>query len=248
MNDLVFMQDGQALTDSLIIADHYGKEHFNVMAAVRGVIDDLPELEGELTFQLASYVDAQNKERPFYRMNRDGAILLTNTFKGRKARQKQWQFIQLFNAMEKHIKEGEPSPVQTVATQTAKALELVTERLEALEAKIDLERTPSAGPDKVSSADLWKRWRPSMRLGRYKHPRLHGAITAMMIADGVKRSRDWSARPVCIFDEKEADTWFHEKGRKRIRAFIKRMDKRPFKKAGVPTRQDVLPFHTRSST
>lgn len=46
---------------------------------------DLPELGGGRTFALTSYIDCQGKERPKFIMNRDGTMLLTNTFKGRKA-------------------------------------------------------------------------------------------------------------------------------------------------------------------
>ncbi|MEM8950245.1 MAG: Rha family transcriptional regulator, partial [Pseudomonadota bacterium] len=97
--DLVFEQDGEATTDSLIIAEYFGKRPGDVMRVIREIAEDLPEIS-QRTFALSDYVDVRGKIQPKYVMNRDGAMLITNTFKGKKARQKQWQFIQLFNAME----------------------------------------------------------------------------------------------------------------------------------------------------
>ena len=107
MNDLAFLQDGQAMTDSLIVAGYFQREHRNVLQTIRGIEADLPEISNGLTFQRVEYLDAKGEARPKVIMNRDGALLLLNRFKGRKARLKQWRVIQAFNALEHRVRELE---------------------------------------------------------------------------------------------------------------------------------------------
>ena len=58
----VTTQTEQTIT-SLEVAELTGKEHKNVLADIRNVISQLED-GPELNFQLGSYKDAQNQERP----------------------------------------------------------------------------------------------------------------------------------------------------------------------------------------
>lgn len=112
MNDLVFLQDGQAMTDSLIMAEYFEKRHSHVLDTIREILSDLPEASSQPTFRPRDYVDCRGKTQPKFDLNRDGAILLLNTFKGRKARLKQWQVIQAMNALEAHVKRLEAEQLE----------------------------------------------------------------------------------------------------------------------------------------
>lgn len=76
--------DGQVLTTSLNVAEVYGKEHQNVMKKIRHFIEIVPEL-AEVNFNLGSYTDPNNQERPMYYMDRKGFAMLVNKFTGDKA-------------------------------------------------------------------------------------------------------------------------------------------------------------------
>ena len=118
MNDLVFRgADNQALTNSLLVAEKFGKRHADVLDAIRELFvsaeksvktnnQQLSEM-----FALVEYDVALNngtggiKKAPMYVMNRDGFTLLVMGFTGRKAFQFKLAYIAAFNAMEKVIKE-----------------------------------------------------------------------------------------------------------------------------------------------
>lgn len=108
MNNLVEIKSGQALTSSLLVADKFQKEHFNVIKAVKSVIKELEEgafhLEGaDPKFLESLYEDTQGHSRPMYLMNRDAFTLLVMGFTGKKALQFKLEFLGAFNKMEKAL-------------------------------------------------------------------------------------------------------------------------------------------------
>ena len=56
-------KDVPAVT-SLQVAEHFGKEHRNVLADIRKILDTDEDGFGALNFQLSSYLSEQNKEMP----------------------------------------------------------------------------------------------------------------------------------------------------------------------------------------
>lgn len=129
MNELVFKgQNGQVLTNSLLVAEKFGKRHVEVLDAIRDIIKKSKEcasnpidehLEENYTFvenqQINTmFVLCENeipmpvgngvKKNPVYVMNRDGFTLLTMGFTGNKALKFKLDYIAAFNAMEKQLK------------------------------------------------------------------------------------------------------------------------------------------------
>lgn len=113
MNDLVFIQDQQALTTSLIVAEKFEKEHKNVIrdirrldAQVRGMLkfEHTPSVQIFTPFEMfieSTYVNEQNGQSyPMYYLNRDGFTLLAMGFDGEKALKFKLDYIAAFNAME----------------------------------------------------------------------------------------------------------------------------------------------------
>lgn len=75
MNDLVIMQDQQAVTTSLKVAEVFGKKHQHVMEAIRNLTAENSTVENstvEKMFEKSSYINLQKHEQPMYCMNRDG--------------------------------------------------------------------------------------------------------------------------------------------------------------------------------
>lgn len=63
MNDLVFVQNEAALTNSLLVAEKFGKRHDNVLRDIRNLMEGLPKSEETPLFDELSYTDSQNGQK-----------------------------------------------------------------------------------------------------------------------------------------------------------------------------------------
>ena len=106
MNEIVFRgTNDQALTNSLLVAKSFGKEHKHVLDSIRKLIEGCAEISADPMFEETTYVNEQNGQAyPMYLMNRDGFTLLVMDFKGKRAMQFKLEYIKAFNSMEEHIK------------------------------------------------------------------------------------------------------------------------------------------------
>ena len=106
MNEIVFRgTNDQALTNSLLVAKSFGKEHKHVLDSIRKLVDGCAEISADPMFEETTYVNEQNGQAyPMYLMNRDGFTLLVMDFKGKRAMQFKLEYIKAFNSMEEHIK------------------------------------------------------------------------------------------------------------------------------------------------
>jgi len=75
----VFDRDGELWTDSLSVAEVFGKEHKNVLERIRQ-IDQENRLVGLLTFKPSSYINSQNKEQTCFEMTETGFFALVARF------------------------------------------------------------------------------------------------------------------------------------------------------------------------
>ena len=107
MDKLVFKgQNDQILTNSLLVAEKFGKEHQHVLRDVRSLIDGVSNLGDTPMFVETTYINEQNgQEYPMFVMNRDGFTLLVMGYTGKKALRFKLDYIAAFNAMEKQLKE-----------------------------------------------------------------------------------------------------------------------------------------------
>lgn len=80
---LVFNQNGAALTNSLLVAEKFGKRHADVIRSIDNMI--VADAKLRSLFISATYDDEQGKPRVMYIMNRDGFTLLAMGFTGKKA-------------------------------------------------------------------------------------------------------------------------------------------------------------------
>ena len=110
MDNLVFHgADNQALTNSLLVAEKFGKEHGDVLKAIDAVFTKVPENQCKGYFSDTSIEIPQPnggiRHSRVVVMNRDGFTLLVMGFTGKRAFQFKLAYIAAFNAMEKAIKE-----------------------------------------------------------------------------------------------------------------------------------------------
>ena len=91
---------GKPTTLSTDLAQHFGKQHANVLRDIRNLLPQLPN-GGVLNFEEAPFTDEQNGQTyPAYRLTRDGFTLLAMGFTGKKALVFKLAYIDAFNRME----------------------------------------------------------------------------------------------------------------------------------------------------
>lgn len=128
MDKLVFKgQNDQILTNSLLVAEKFGKEHQHVLRDVRSLMEGMSNLGDTPMFVESTYINEQNgQEYPMFVMNRDGFTLLVMGYTGKKALRFKLDYISAFNSMEKQLREQQQKP-------------LTSAEMFALQANINLE-------------------------------------------------------------------------------------------------------------
>lgn len=96
------------MTTSMILAEHFGKLHKNVLRDIDDILAELPAERRRLNFEPTSIAIRQpnggvRTERAF-RMTRDGFALLAMGFTGREALRWKVAYIEAFNKMEDRLR------------------------------------------------------------------------------------------------------------------------------------------------
>lgn len=120
----VFLQGGRALCSSREIAEHFSKQHKNVLRDIDAILEDVGPEFGGLNFEPSTYVTAQGREQRSFNLTRDGFALLVMGFTGTAAMQWKIKYIDAFNTLESQL-------VATLALPPA-----VTSRFEYLEGEL----------------------------------------------------------------------------------------------------------------
>lgn len=131
--NLVIIQNRQAVTTSLQVAESFEKRHDHVLRDIETILGGLPNSGEAPIFYESTYEHPQNKQqyRMFY-MNRDGFTLLAMGFTGQKAMQFKLAYIQAFNEMERQL--TQPTTAELIAMMAQQGVEQ-ERRLNAVEAK-----------------------------------------------------------------------------------------------------------------
>lgn len=109
MDELVFLKHEDALTDSLTVAEAFGKRHDHVLRAIDNLNETLPK-SGERSMFIPSRRKADDGQfHRMYYMNRDGFSLLVMGFNGKKALEWKLKYIDAFNKMESVIRQKSTS-------------------------------------------------------------------------------------------------------------------------------------------
>jgi Rha family phage regulatory protein len=125
---LVFIDNNQVLTDSLTIAETFGKEHFNVLADIRRTIENIERLKeseevkelgidmGVLKFYETPYQHPQNKQiYTKYLLNFDAFMLVTMGYTTPKAMMIKIRYINEFNRMKEALQKQQAIQPKTTA-------------------------------------------------------------------------------------------------------------------------------------
>ncbi|WP_103110650.1 Rha family transcriptional regulator [Brevibacillus reuszeri] len=142
MSNLVFVQHGQPVTDSLTIAEVFDKDHRNVLRDIESQIEKLNEAGeqkwGVLNFEQTHYQHQQNKQwYPKYNMTEDGFTLIAMSYVTPEAMKMKIRFIQEFKRMrEKLAANVVPLDERRVRLELFKQAIEHEERLDSVEQKI----------------------------------------------------------------------------------------------------------------
>ena len=165
--ELVFKgENSQVLTNSLLVAEKFGKEHKHVLEAVRKLITTAENSAVLTMFCEAMYYNEQNKEQPMFVMNRDGFTLLAMGFTGKKAMQFKLDYIAAFNKMEKAIKDGQKKlSGAEFLLQQAQLMVEQERRMKAVEQRLDdMDRERKENGEKLLEAKLSDEKLPEMSM------------------------------------------------------------------------------------
>lgn len=97
---LVEVKNNQIVTDSRSIAEHFGKEHKNVLRTIDDLVAQNSATKNMFLEQTREY---RGRDFRYYLMNRDGFSLLVMGFTGKAALEWKLKYIEAFNKMEKEI-------------------------------------------------------------------------------------------------------------------------------------------------
>lgn len=105
MKELVYLTNNEAVCDSLLVAEKFGKRHADVIEKIKKIISDDSTENSVQCFKASFYKDRTGKKNKMYLMNRDGFTFLVMGFTGRKADEWKWNYIIAFNSMEAVLRE-----------------------------------------------------------------------------------------------------------------------------------------------
>lgn len=151
MQELVFKSEkGTPITNSLLVAQKFGKEHRNVLQNIRNLTAENSAVSQ--MFYETTYFNERNQQQPMYTMNRDGFSILVMGFTGSQALNFKVEFINAFNKMEQTIKTGGfqvPSTFSEALLLAAKQQELIEQKDKLIEEQAPMVRLANA----ITSAD-----------------------------------------------------------------------------------------------
>ena len=129
----VFVRDRRAMCSSLDVAAHFGRNHRDVLKAIRNRMEDHSAEFNERNFAPVEYRDAKGEQRPMYLLTRDAFMTVAMSFTGRETAQWRELYIAEFNRMEARLAEADRREAE-------------------LEAKLEAARR-LAGPQRAGLAD-----------------------------------------------------------------------------------------------
>lgn len=158
MKELVFKgESNQVLTNSLLVAEKFGKEHNKVIRDIQNL--SCSDEFRAANFGVSSYISLQNKELPMYVMTKDGFSFLVMGYTGVKAGMFKEEYIKAFNKMEETIKNGGFNVPKSfreallLATEQQEVIENQQKQIEEKNAKIEADKPKVLFSEAVSASN-----------------------------------------------------------------------------------------------
>ena len=128
--EIVQIVGDQPMTDSLAVAREFGRRHTEVLRAIDALVPDLSPEFRRRKIASATYLDAQGKPRPVYRLTQAGFSVAVLGFNGRKAVQLRERFVTAFERMAAELQRQRAGTGLSASQQLAR-LGLERDRMEA---------------------------------------------------------------------------------------------------------------------
>jgi len=127
-NELVFVKGNEVVTDSLTIAEMFGKRHDHVLRDIKSQIELAGEEFSSPNFGESKY-EARGKEYPKYDLTEEAFTLVVFSYNTKEAVQTKIKFIQEFKRLKEELRKPK---VLTDREQRVEALKLTLEHEEKL--------------------------------------------------------------------------------------------------------------------
>lgn len=101
--DLVFVDQNEIYTDSLIVAREFKRLHKNVLQDIKKLMTQLADIPNGLKFELVEYIDQKGEKRPKYNLSKDALTILVMGYSTKRAMEIKIKYIQEFNRMQRYI-------------------------------------------------------------------------------------------------------------------------------------------------
>lgn len=139
MDGIIIQQDavyktekGTPVTDSLKVAQVFGRQHKNVIRSIRDIMMSANLLANRQTFCESTYYDSQGKQQPIFLMTKEGFCALVMRWNGEKANQFKMAFIDMFSKMERAFQQVKPQ-YPAIPQTFSEALRLAAAQAEQIE-------------------------------------------------------------------------------------------------------------------
>ena len=145
MNQLVFIENQQVMTDSLTIAEMFGKRHDHVIADIRKQINYAGEEFAVPNFREGSYLDKNNQSRPKFNLTEEAFTLVVFSYNTKEAVQTKIKFIQEFKRMREYIESQQQKKftareqlllIMQANEETAQRVDVIEEKVNELQNKL----------------------------------------------------------------------------------------------------------------
>ncbi|WP_242223694.1 Rha family transcriptional regulator [Bacillus cereus group sp. BfR-BA-01380] len=155
---LVFENNGDVVTDSLTVAEMFGKRHDHVMTDIRKQMEYAGEEFSLLNFRESNY-RSRGKEYPKYNLTEEAFTLVVFGYNTREAVQTKIKFIQEFKRLKEYIQKQQKVPndpfgqIELLAAGTSN----LNKRVSTLENVVENQLTIDYGQQRVIEKTKAKR-------------------------------------------------------------------------------------------
>lgn len=192
------VKDNQLFTPSTRIAEVFGKEHRNVLRAIRAL--DCSEYFNALNFERVTYKDAKGEKREMYNITKDGFVFLVMGFTGKQAAAIKEAYINAFNAMAGQLQQL-PSADMSTGLQQANTelqqelLQLYREKATYLQQELTQKQRPAPASLKNNPFTEHKKHTFIHTVIQFLHENPGATKTKVLEASGVRKddktARNW---------------------------------------------------------
>ncbi|AZR75574.1 Rha family transcriptional regulator [Bacillus thuringiensis] len=202
-NELVFESNGEVVTDSLTIAEMFGKEHKNIKRDILETISKLASLQhnaevdelginfNTLKFEPIEYRDNRNRIQEKYILNFDAFMLVTMSYTTQKAMLLKVKYINEFNRMKNYIQSQQQVPTDPISILklTFEALEGQKQELQHIKSDVkDLrENAPLFAVECDEISNAVKRHGVALLGGKQSNAYQHAGIRGQVYRDIYKQ-------------------------------------------------------------